>query len=285
MKKITLLSIVFLISLIPLTVYLTFFSFPSTAQAAAVFWLSPSSGSYYVGETISASIMVSTGGEGINAGQGSASFSSDILEYQSISSSGSIFTFWTAGPSGSSSSISFGGGLPTPGFSGSGGKVVTVTWKAIKAGTATVTVNGSKILANDGAGTNIYSSSSGGVFTIEEPATTTSTTTSTSTTTKTPTATPTPSTAKPTAKPVKQPPASLLPAFLKIFDVDGDGKIEKEALYDAVSTWTTLWKNFVTKKIAPDKPIIIEVDKCDFNSDGECNTKDFSILLYYVEPQ
>lgn len=83
-----------------------------------------------------------------------------------------------------------------------------------------------------------------------------------------PTSTPTPA--------VGQPFVSLLPAFLKIFDANDNGKIESDELYGAVSMWVDKWKEFLTEQIA-------DTDRCDFNNDGECNIKDLSILLFYVE--
>lgn len=83
----------------------------------------------------------------------------------------------------------------------------------------------------------------------------------------------------PTSTPIPavgQPLVSLLPAFLKIFDANGNGKIESDELYGAVSMWIDEWKEFLTEEIA-------DTDRCDFNNDGECNIKDLSILLFYVE--
>lgn len=145
---------------------LLFFVIPTKVLAAAKFYLSPSSGNYKAGDTITASVMIDSGGTAVNAAEGSVTFSTDTLQYQSVSTTGSIFTFWTSGPAGSDSSVIFGGGLSNPGYNGSGGKVLTITWKAKANGTGNVTINGTKILANDGAGTNIYGSSSGAAFTI-----------------------------------------------------------------------------------------------------------------------
>lgn len=143
---------------------------PASAQAAARFYLSPSSGAVKVGDIISADVMVDTGGTSINAAEASLTFTSENMEYQSVVTTGSIFTFWTSGPTGSATSVSFGGGLSNPGYNGAAGKILTVKWKATANGTGTVTINGSKILANDGTGSNIYSLSSGGTFTIGQAA-------------------------------------------------------------------------------------------------------------------
>jgi len=138
--------------------------------ASANFSLSPSSGSVNVGDTLTASVIISTDTP-INAGEGSVIYPSDTLEFQSASGSGSIFSFWTNGPSGGATSAVFGGGLPSPGYNGGGGRVMTIVWKAKSVGSATVSIIGNKILANDGVGTNILSSSGGGSFTINVPGT------------------------------------------------------------------------------------------------------------------
>jgi len=135
---------------------------------AASFYLSPASGSYKVGDTITASVMIDSAGQAINAGDASVAFSTDQLDYSSFSTSGSIFSFWTTGPSGSNTGVNFSGGLSNPGYTGSSGKVLSISWKAKAPGLASVNVNGSKILANDGQGTNLYTKSSGGTFTVTE---------------------------------------------------------------------------------------------------------------------
>lgn len=168
MKKIIFLSQKFIqiILIVVLLLNLISLALPEKASAAsASFYLAPSSGSANVGDTISASVMISTD-SAINAGEASVTFSSDVLEYQSVSTGGSIFSFWTSGPSGGSTSVSFGGGLPSPGYSGGAGKVLTITFRAANTGTGSVNINGSKILANDGNGTNILSGSSGGSFDV-----------------------------------------------------------------------------------------------------------------------
>lgn len=157
---------IYLLLISVLIVNLAVFATPKIAKAAsASFYLSPASKQVTVGETVTASVMISTD-SAINAGEGSVSFPADILEYQSVSTNGSIFTFWTSGPSGNASSVTFGGGLANPGYNGGGGRVLSISWKAKVAGTATINISGSRILANDGAGTNILSGSSGGTIVV-----------------------------------------------------------------------------------------------------------------------
>jgi hypothetical protein len=155
-----------LFTLSPLILFVLLILSPVRASAAAKFYISPASQSYKVGDKITASVMVDTGGQAINAAEGTVTYSSDILEYQSVSTGGSVFTFWTQGPTGGNTSVSFGGGLSHPGYNGSSGKVVTITWKAKTNGSATIAINGQKILANDGAGTNIYGGEKGATYII-----------------------------------------------------------------------------------------------------------------------
>ena len=141
----------------------------AVASASASFYASPSSGSYNVGDAIHVSILINSGGQAINAGEATITWSSG-LQYSFVSTAGSIFTTWAsgggAGPVGSASSVYFSGGLSNPGYNGSGGRVATITFNAVTAGTFTVNVAGSQILANDGLGTNVYCCSNGATFTV-----------------------------------------------------------------------------------------------------------------------
>lgn len=63
--------------------------------------------------------------------------------------------------------ISFNGGVPNPGFTGSG-QVMTAVFKAKKVGTARFSLSGTAIRENDGLGTNIISGQSGSSILIIE---------------------------------------------------------------------------------------------------------------------
>lgn len=134
--------------------------------ASASLQLSPGSVTTTVGLTFSVTLNVNTNGTGINAASGSIVFPGSLLEAVSVSRSGSIFSFWTDTPTISGETVKFGGGLPTPGYSGTKGKILTVTFRAKASGTANIVVSDGKILANDGGGTNVYSGYSGTVVTI-----------------------------------------------------------------------------------------------------------------------
>ena len=141
---------------------------PTTTYAAATMGLSPSTGSVTVGETKTTSVALSSGNQSVNAAQATISFPTDKLEVVGVSK-GNIFTLWTKEPtySNSSGTVSFAGGVPNPGFQGHG-TMISITFRAKKAGTANLSIGGAQALANDGKGTNIYGGAGGASYTINE---------------------------------------------------------------------------------------------------------------------
>lgn len=143
------------------------FCLPKISQAATIYF-TPAAGSFKTGDLINASIKVNTQEKAINNVDATIYFPTDTLEVISLSKSGSIFSMWVEDPnfSNSAGSISFNGGVPTPGFTGSAGKVLGVVFRAKKAGTATVSFSSASIRANDGFGTNILTGSGQAQFSI-----------------------------------------------------------------------------------------------------------------------
>jgi len=82
------------------------------------------------------------------------------------------------------------------------------------------------------------------------------------------TPTPTSISKKPTTKP-------NLPFLIRVFDIDGDDKIEADELFPSIKLWVGEWRNVLLKAS-------VEGKKCDLNNDNKCDLKDFSILMYYV---
>lgn len=137
----------------------------SAHAAATTLSVSPGSVNIEVGKTFTVNINLNAG-EAINAASGSVSYTSTVIEATGVSISGSIFSFWTDTPT--VSSTKFGGGLPNPGHVGTG-KIFSMTFKAKKEGTATISISGGKALANDGSGTNVYAGQSGSTVKVTEP--------------------------------------------------------------------------------------------------------------------
>jgi hypothetical protein len=168
---------------------LFFFTFSYFAEAATL-ELSPGTGSFSSGQTFTSSVRVQPAGQNINAVEATLKFDPALVSVVSIGKTGSAFSLWTVEPtfSNSAGTITFGGGSPAP-FSAAS-TLVTVTFRAVKDGSANVSFTTASILAADGRGTDVYQPSRAGVFTIAGAATPTPTPTPTPNPTPTPTPTP-----------------------------------------------------------------------------------------------
>lgn len=142
------------------------FAFVPTAAHAASLYLSPSSGTYNVGSSFTVSVYVSSTEQAINAASSTILFPADHLRITSISKAGSIISLWVQEPSyaNDTGTTRFEGIILNPGFQGSGGKLVSITFKVLSAGSAAVTFRSGTALANDGEGTNILSGLRGATF-------------------------------------------------------------------------------------------------------------------------
>lgn len=136
---------------------------------AATLYASPSSGTFGLGSTFSVSIRTNTQGADVNTAEASISYSTDTLELVSVKQGSTFYLAAPGSPSKGSGTAYFGGGLPTPGYNGTGGIVGTATFRAKALGTGTVTINSGKVLLNDGNGTDALASSAGGRYTITPP--------------------------------------------------------------------------------------------------------------------
>lgn len=141
---------------------------PSYAAGASLF-LTPSSGSKYVGDKFNVLLYV-------NSEQASNSYdvylSTSNLTVTGFSVGGSICILYPFPPSYNNISAHFECGLPTPGYTGSNGYISAITVKGNAPGKATVSIDSnSSVLANDGSGTNILGSRGSASFTILPPPT------------------------------------------------------------------------------------------------------------------
>lgn len=141
---------------------------------AANIILSPSTITTKVGKTFSVDVLVSNNKDAINAASGLITFPSDVLSVASISKSGSFITLWAEEPSFSNTNgtVNFEGVALNPGFSGSSGKVVTITFKAKQAGNVNILVKSGSVLANDGNATNVLGTTGQAFVVINEDAVT-----------------------------------------------------------------------------------------------------------------
>jgi len=140
---------------------------PVRAGGASLY-LSPSSGTYTIGDSFSVKVKVNSNGQEINAAEGTLIFNPAELQVVKVSKSDSIFGLWTTEPNFSNSlgNIVFGGGTPDN-FTGSSGTIITIAFKAKTIASAQVNFSSGSVLAADGKGTNVLGNIIGGVYTLK----------------------------------------------------------------------------------------------------------------------
>ncbi len=142
------------------------------AAGGASLSISPASGSYSVGQTFTVSVMLASGGGvGVNAADGKITFDPTMLAAESISKGNSVFNLWVNDPSFSNTdgTVNFSGGSNNA-YTGDAGDVFDVTFKALKAGSASLQFASADALAADGQGTSALGGTTGATFTISAAA-------------------------------------------------------------------------------------------------------------------
>ena len=187
----------------------------STASAAcssscvASMSLSPGSGTYNPGNTVTVSIYVNSGGQTVNAVQADFTYTSSRLQFQSINATGSAFAI-DASSTGGGGSVSIARGNISA-VSGSSLLVAKVNFTVLSGndGTASLTLSGSSTVASSTTNQDILGTKSGASYTVATPVAPTpppptgggTTTPPSSTPTPTTTTTPKPTTTTTTPKP------------------------------------------------------------------------------------
>jgi hypothetical protein len=138
------------------------------AQAATLF-ISPSSGTFSVGSSITVSVRTNTQSAAVNTAEANILYSTDTLELLSVSQGPTFYLPAPGSPNKGIGTAYFGGGLPTPGFNGASGILGSMTFRARAEGTATVSVSSGSVLLNDGAGTNALDGTASARFSIVPP--------------------------------------------------------------------------------------------------------------------
>lgn len=136
----------------------------------ATLFILPEEETFIIDEDFSVTVNVNTNIE-VNAVEGKIYFPVDKLEVIGLSKEESIFELWVVEPfySNSDGTIRFAGGLPTPGFEGSEGKILTITFRPKKEGRADIKFEEGLVLANDGKGTDILKELKDASFTLIGP--------------------------------------------------------------------------------------------------------------------
>lgn len=131
-----------------------------SSVSAATLQINSNSSVLSPGETAILSVVLNSESIAINNAEAVIKFSTELLDVISVSKNGSIFSLWVEDPSFSNSTglVTFNGGVPTPGFTGTRGSVVSFVVRAKKAGSADFTFLTAAVRANDGLGTNVLTS-------------------------------------------------------------------------------------------------------------------------------
>lgn len=137
---------------------------------AASLYISPASGSFSLGSTFTVTVRTDTQGAAVNTAEANISFSTDTLELVTVTASQTFYLQAPGSPAKGNGTAYFGGGLPTPGYTGANGAVGSMTFRALREGTAIVSITAGKVLLNDGSGTDALSTTAGARYTITPPA-------------------------------------------------------------------------------------------------------------------
>ncbi|MCK5466448.1 hypothetical protein KAI56_03065, partial [Candidatus Parcubacteria bacterium] len=151
---------------------LFFLAAPLTQASGASLYLSPNGGTFYIGSTFDISILLNTSGNSINAIKADLRFDPKKLQVVNPATGKSFVSVWAVPPfySNTEGKVSFQGGIPSPGIRTSSGSVLTITFRAIKPGETTISLlDSSKVLLDDGKGTNILNSLGNGKYIISLP--------------------------------------------------------------------------------------------------------------------
>ncbi|MCR4330799.1 MAG: hypothetical protein NUV49_02880 [Patescibacteria group bacterium] len=153
-----------------LTLGIGLFFFVPAPAGAATLSLVPSNASVSIGSTVTVSVFVNSEGIAINNAEGNLFFSKSLFDVVSINKDASLFTLWIAAPIyDGNNTISWNGGLPSPGYQGSNGRLFSVTLRAKTVGATTLTLLNGAVRANDGLGTDVLNGVHNATVTIAPP--------------------------------------------------------------------------------------------------------------------
>ncbi len=150
----------------------TFFaaSVPTASAANASLSISPNSGTFVVDSTFDVSVYLDTQGQSINTIELSIKYPPDKLQLVSSSTGKSIIGIWTSQPKFNNQTgvIELTGGVPG-GINASRGLITTMTFRAKAVGSAVVKFDTSRVLLNDGNGTETVTQNYNSVFDLILP--------------------------------------------------------------------------------------------------------------------
>jgi len=148
--------------------FISFALLPIYKVLSAELYILPSNKNLNVGENLDIAVYVDSSDQAMNAVSFRISYPENLLRFVSLSKSGTIINLWVQEPKGGNGEVVAEGVVLNPGFTGTRGKIVNITFKALKPGTADLRFISGSVLANDGFGTNILKDMKGGSYVIRE---------------------------------------------------------------------------------------------------------------------
>ena len=141
---------------------------PILTTLAADLYILPSSKDLNVGDNLNITVYVDSLDQAMNAVSFKISYPEDLLKFVSLSKTGTIINLWVQEPKGGNGEVSAEGVVLNPGFAGTRGKILNITFKALNSGKADISFVSGAVLANDGFGTNILKNMKGGSYNIRK---------------------------------------------------------------------------------------------------------------------
>jgi gas vesicle protein len=143
-------------------------SLPIFSVFAADLYILPSNKDLNVGDNLNVAVYVDSLDQAMNAVSFRISYPEDLLRFVSLSKTGTIINLWVQEPKGGNGEVFAEGIVLNPGFTGSRGKILNITFKALNSGKADISFVSGAVLANDGFGTNILKNMKGGSYNIRK---------------------------------------------------------------------------------------------------------------------
>jgi hypothetical protein len=158
-------SLPFVLKFVAISVFILL---PIFTTLAADLYILPSSKDLNVGDTLNVSVYIDSLDQAMNAVSFRISYPEDLLRFVSLTKTGTIINLWVQEPKGGNGEVFAEGIVLNTGFTGSRGKILNITFKALNSGKADLSFVSGAVLANDGFGTNILKNMKGGSYAISK---------------------------------------------------------------------------------------------------------------------
>jgi len=139
---------------VSILISISIFALPSFPVHAATLKLSPTSGSYVVGDVVTVTVLVSSQEE-FNAASGAIEIPSDVLRPVSISKDGSVVDIWLQEPAVDGRGHVLFEGLIIDNFFSGNGKLFSINLEVLGEREVSLAFVSGLVLASDGLGTNV----------------------------------------------------------------------------------------------------------------------------------